>query len=76
VARGLALRMDHGTQSSPTISSTRRASGGWRLFLLVNTVGWLVTALGVIALIEGIIYLTKTDEEFEHTYVVGKKQWF
>jgi hypothetical protein len=32
--------------------------------------------LGVIALVEGIIYLTKTDEEFEQIYVVGKKQWF
>jgi len=32
--------------------------------------------LGVIAFIEGIIYLTKSDEEFEQTYVVEKKQWF
>lgn len=55
------------------------------LFLLVNTIGWIVTifllglpniALGVIALIEGIIYLTKSPEEFEQTYVVGKKPWF
>ena len=53
--------------------------------LLVNTIGWLVTifllgipniALWIIALIEGIIYLTKSDEEFEQTYVVGKKPWF
>ncbi len=31
---------------------------------------------GIIGLIEGIIYLTKTDEEFYQTYVVEKKQWF
>ena len=31
---------------------------------------------GIIGVIEGIIYLTKTDEEFYQTYVVGKKQWF
>ncbi len=31
---------------------------------------------GVIGLIEGIIYLTKTDEEFYNTYQVGKKPWF
>lgn len=31
---------------------------------------------GVIGLIEGIIYLTKTDEEFYQTYQVGKKGWF
>lgn len=31
---------------------------------------------GVIGLIEGIIYLTKSDEEFYRTYQVGKKPWF
>tara|TARA_R100000935_G_scaffold13736_5_gene27624 strand:+ start:47956 stop:48318 length:363 start_codon:yes stop_codon:yes gene_type:complete len=31
---------------------------------------------GIIGLIEGIIYLTKTDEEFYQTYQVGKKGWF
>ena len=30
----------------------------------------------LIGIIEGIIYLTKTDEEFEATYVQGKKPWF
>ncbi|OXA81843.1 TM2 domain-containing membrane protein YozV [Flavobacterium aquidurense] len=31
---------------------------------------------GLIGLIEGIIYLTKTDEEFYETYQVGRKPWF
>lgn len=31
---------------------------------------------GVIGLIEGIIYLTKTDAEFYQTYQVGRKPWF
>ena len=31
---------------------------------------------GIIGFIEGIIYLTKTDEEFYQTYQVGKKGWF
>lgn len=31
---------------------------------------------GLIALIEGIIYLTKSDEEFVKTYVEGRKGWF
>lgn len=31
---------------------------------------------GVIGLIEGIIYLTKSDEEFYNTYQVGRKPWF
>ena len=30
----------------------------------------------LVGLIEGIIYLTKTDEEFYQTYQVGKKPWF
>lgn len=31
---------------------------------------------GIIGLIEGIIYLTKSDEEFYQTYQVGRKPWF
>ncbi len=31
---------------------------------------------GIVGLIEGIIYLTKSDEEFYQTYQVGKKGWF
>ncbi|MGR7812584.1 TM2 domain-containing protein [Lacinutrix undariae] len=31
---------------------------------------------GMIGLIEGIIYLTKSDKEFYNTYQVGKKPWF
>jgi TM2 domain-containing membrane protein YozV len=30
----------------------------------------------IIGLIEGIIYLTKTDEDFVNTYVTNKKEWF
>ena len=33
-------------------------------------------AISMIALVEGIIYLIKTDEEFEQTYIIGKKEWF
>lgn len=31
---------------------------------------------GIIELIEGILYLTKSDEEFVATYVNGRKGWF
>ena len=31
---------------------------------------------GLIGLIEGIIYLTKTEEDFYKTYQVGRKPWF
>jgi TM2 domain-containing membrane protein YozV len=30
----------------------------------------------VIGIIEGIIYLTKSDEEFVQTYIINKKPWF
>ncbi|RED50686.1 NINE protein [Seonamhaeicola sediminis] len=31
---------------------------------------------GIIPFIEGIVYLTKSDEEFYNTYQVGKRPWF
>jgi TM2 domain-containing membrane protein YozV len=31
---------------------------------------------GIIGLIEGIIYLTKSDADFYQLYIVEKKQWF
>ncbi len=33
-------------------------------------------AASIVGLIEGIIYLTKSDEEFYNTYQVGKRPWF
>jgi TM2 domain-containing membrane protein YozV len=35
-----------------------------------TTVGW------IIGIIEGIIYLTKSDADFERIYLVEKKGWF
>ncbi len=31
---------------------------------------------GIIPFVEGIIYLTKSDDEFYQTYQVNKKGWF
>jgi TM2 domain-containing membrane protein YozV len=42
--------------------------------LLTCGVGGII--MWVIALIEGITYLTKTDEQFVATYVTSKKEWF
>lgn len=40
-------------------------------------IGWfLVMAAWIIGIIEGIIYLTKSDEEFYNTYQAGQKPWF
>ena len=32
--------------------------------------------MGIIGLVEGILYLTKTDEDFANTYVYNHKGWF
>lgn len=40
------------------------------------TCGIGASLAGLVGLIEGIIYLTKSDEEFYNTYQVGKKPWF
>lgn len=40
------------------------------------TFGGCAYVMGVIGLIEGIVYLTKTDSEFVATYVTHKKGWF
>ena len=37
---------------------------------------FVVWATGLIGLIEGIIYLTKSEEEFYNTYQAGQKPWF
>ena len=42
--------------------------------LLFPILGFL--AMWVIGFVEGILYLTKTDEEFYQTYAVEKRKWF
>jgi TM2 domain-containing membrane protein YozV len=37
---------------------------------------FLLAVPGILGLIEGVIYLTKSDEEFVQTYIVNKKAWF
>ena len=52
------------------------------IMLLTTLLGGIVTCgaaslvISVIAFIEGILYLTKTDQDFMHTYVLGTKEWF
>ena len=48
--------------------------------LIMGTVGWLLIPppfiAVIIALIEGIIYLTKSDQEFYEMYELNQKGWF
>ena len=49
------------------------ATGGIiRIVLTFVTCG----AAAIIGLIEGIIYLTKSDEEFVNEYITNQKGWF
>ena len=63
---------------------------GWlgiHKFYLGNTVAGIVHVVltlliitspisSIIGLIEGILYLVKSDEEFHETYVANKRAWF
>ncbi|MBV1924732.1 MAG: TM2 domain-containing protein [Flavobacteriaceae bacterium] len=44
--------------------------------LCIGVGAFILMATGIVGLIEGIIYLTKSDEEFHNTYQVGQKPWF
>lgn len=46
------------------------------LAVTILTCGIGGSVMGVIGLVEGIIYLTKSDEEFYNTYIANKKGWF
>ena len=58
---------------------------GVHRFVLGDTTGGIIRiaitvltcgAGSIIGLIEGIIYLTKSDEDFQKIYIEGKKAWF
>jgi TM2 domain-containing membrane protein YozV len=57
-------------------------SGEGVVMLLISIVGGILTcglattAMSIVGLVEGIIYITKSDEEFVRTYVHSKKGWF
>lgn len=46
------------------------------LVVTLVTFGFGAAVMQVIGIIEGIMYLTKTDEEFQATYVASQKTWF
>ncbi|HEX6283830.1 MAG TPA: TM2 domain-containing protein [Pyrinomonadaceae bacterium] len=46
------------------------------LLVTVLTCGIAGIAMSIVGIIEGIMYLTKSDEEFVRTYIQNKKGWF
>lgn len=51
-------------------------SGVIMLLVSVLTCGAAYVPMHIIGIIEGIIYLTRTDEEFVDTYIHSRKEWF
>lgn len=50
------------------------------IMLGVSVVGWFLCGIpsiivAIIGIVEGIMYLTKSDEEFSQTYILNKKPW-
>ena len=46
------------------------------LLVSVLSLGFLSPIMAIIGLVEGIIYLTKSDQDFYNTYIAEQKQWF
>ena len=46
------------------------------LVITVVSCGIFAIVPSVIGIVEGIMYLTKSDEEFVRTYIQGRKGWF
>lgn len=51
------------------------------IMAVCGVLGWFLcgiptTIVMIVGLIEGIMYLTKSDEEFYNTYQAGRKPWF
>ena len=56
-------------------------TGAGVTMLLVSIFGAILFGLGplimgIIGIVEGIMYLTKSDEEFSSTYIQNQKAWF
>jgi len=50
---------------------------GLAVMMITCGVGvFIPMAIGIVGLVEGIIYLTKSDEDFVQTYVINKRPWF
>lgn len=51
-------------------------AGMFMLFVSLFTCGIGAVLMLLVGIVEGVIYLTKTDDEFESIYVRGRRAWF
>lgn len=53
-----------------------RTAGIVMLLVSILSCGLAAAVIHIIAIIEGIVYLSMPDAQFHQTYVVGQKEWF
>lgn len=48
------------------------------IYLLISalTCGIGAAVMTIISIVEGVVYLTKSDADFHRDYVIGRKEWF
>jgi TM2 domain-containing membrane protein YozV len=55
-------------------------TGSGLIMLAMGTIGWVLILPGIaawlIAFLEFIVYLIKTDQQFYEDYVIGNREWF
>lgn len=67
---GLGVHKFYLGQTVPGVILLLISVFGWILFFIPNII------ISIIVLVEGIIMLTKSDDEFQKIYVIDKKLWF
>ncbi|MHA0042906.1 TM2 domain-containing protein [Deinococcus sp. PEB2-63] len=78
---GLGVHKFYLGNTQPGVIMLAATIGGWLLgiigsFIIVGAVFFLVPFLvGLLGFIEGVIYLTKSDADFQREYISGKKAW-
>lgn len=46
------------------------------LAITLGTCGWGAFVTGMVGIIEGILYFTRSDAEFVDTYITHRRPWF
>jgi TM2 domain-containing membrane protein YozV len=63
------------------LGAHKMALGYWKaafimLGLTVLSCGILYIPIHIVGIVEAVIYLTRTDDDFRTIYVIGTKEWF
>lgn len=78
---GLGVHKFYLGMNNPGMIMLGATIGAWILGVLTMIIGigfliiFIPSLVGILGLVEGIIYLTKSDADFEREYLQGKKPW-